>query len=123
MIDVNIKYSEDSGMLTLGGELTIGQAVDIKKALMTALGNTDRLIVDLENVGEADLTCLQLLCSAHRMCIRLNKRLILSGNRSEEFRNSCKASGFRRHTGCVLDAQASCIWKETPSERIALQQS
>ena len=110
-------------MLTLGGELTIEQAVEIKKVLITALGNTTRLILDLENVREADLTCLQLLCSAHRMSVRLNKRLILSGKRSEAFRNLCKTAGFQRHTGCVLDEQESCIWKEIPQERIALQHS
>ncbi len=123
MIDVITEYTGDSCMLALGGELTIEQAVEIKKVLMTALGNTARLILDLENVSEADLTCLQLLCSAHRMSIMLNKRLILSDKRSDAFRKLCKAAGFQRHTGCVLDKQESCIWKEIPPERIALQHS
>ncbi len=123
MIDVNTEHTGDSCILTLGGELTIEQAVEIKKALLTALGSTDYLILDFEKVIEADLTCLQLLCSAHRMSVRLNKRLILSGKRSEAFRNLCKTAGFQRHTGCIHDTQESCLWKEIPEERIALQHS
>jgi|SRR5208283_3638110 len=121
MIDVNAEYSGDSCILTLGGELTVEHAVAIKKALITALDNADRLVVDLGNVEEVDLTCLQLLCSAHRMSVRLNKRLMLSGNRSAAFRHLFYTAGFQRHTGCLLDTQESCIWKEIDQERTALQ--
>lgn len=113
MMDFKTEYSGDSAILTLDGDLTIERAAEIKKALVIALDNTDRLFVDLEKVSEADLSCLQLLCSAHRMSVSMNKRLMLSGKRSEAFRNLCKAAGFQRHTGCVLDTQESCLWKGT----------
>ncbi|MBF0507253.1 MAG: STAS domain-containing protein [Nitrospirae bacterium] len=120
-MDFKTEYSGDSGILTLDGDLTIERADELKKALIDGLAETDRLIVDLENVGEADLTCLQLLCSAHRMSVRLNKRLMLSEKRSEAFRNLCKTAGFQRHTGCVLDTQGSCLWKGTDQECLCLQ--
>ncbi len=120
-MDVKIEYSGDLGVLTLEGDLTIEQAVEIKKALITALGNTDRLIIDLEKVTNIDLTCLQLLCSAHRMSVRQNKRIMLSDKRSEAFGSSCQTAGFQRHTGCVLDTQETCLWKGTALERLDLQ--
>ena len=112
MVDFRIENSGDAGTLTFDCDLTIDHAAEIKEALMIALGNTDSLVVNLENVNEVDITCLQLFCSAHRMSISLNKRMVLSEKRSKAFTGSCETAGFERHIGCELDTQNSCLWKK-----------
>ncbi len=110
MINFEINESDNAGLLTLEGEIGIEQAEELKSALVSALGSVDRLMVDVERVTAAGLPCLELLCSAHKTALSMNKELQLSDNLPEEFLRAVRDSGYTRHAGCELDEHESCFW-------------
>ena len=110
MISLDINESDKVGVLTLEGEINIEHARDLKSALVSVLGRVDRVMVDLERVTAAGLTCLELLCSAHRTALSMNKELELGPNVSEAFTHAIRDSGYERRQGCEWSSQQSCFW-------------
>ena len=53
-----------------------------------------------------------LLCSAHRTSKRLGKVSGLSDDASGSFKQAVRRAGYGRSSGCVLDTDNQCIWKE-----------
>ena len=83
--------------------LTIQNASDFRDALLDALGRAARVVVDLSQVSEVDLTGLQLLCSGCRSASAAAKSLAVS-DPSEAFVRAAGAAGF-------IDATGRCIWE------------
>lgn len=98
--------------LKLGGDLTIENAQELHKTLVTALNNADQIVLYFENVMATDLSFIQLLCSAHRTAVRSDKNMKLAGPRPDVLKAAVREMGFIREKGCILDTQESCIWKE-----------
>jgi len=108
--DMELKESSETRVLRLAGTWTVERAHELKQALVEALQKTDHLIVGLEDLEEADLSCLQLLCSAHGTFLKLGKRMTLQEKRSESFRRAVSDSGFKRNLGCHKAPNADCLW-------------
>lgn len=98
------------GVLRVEGDMTIQHIAELKAALMKYLETVDHLILNLDSVTEIDLSCLQLLCSAHRTSSRLKKQLTITGSRMEGLRQIIEASGYSRHIGCNFDCNKNCLW-------------
>lgn len=97
----------------LEGELTIQRVAELKTCLVAALDDSDGLVIDLKDVGRADLTFLQLLCSAHRTAQRVGKFVKLS-EVSEAVDNAVTAAGFLRdNMACGQECSDSCLWMES----------
>lgn len=96
--------------LVLRGELVLHRIASLKEEIQTALGESDRLLLDLSEASAFDMAFLQLLCSAHRGAVLLDKSLSLAGNLPKDFSRKAEEAGFARHVGCRLDCQNSCIW-------------
>jgi len=105
-----LEPSGNRGILTIDGELTIERAVELKAMLMKSLRSADNVHIQIDAVTEADLSCLQLLCSAHRTALSLNKNLTLNCQESEVFKHITEISGYSRHKGCCLDTSECCLW-------------
>jgi ABC-type transporter Mla MlaB component len=103
--------------LSLKGRLTLQHIFNLKAELGAALNKVDRLIIDLGEAEEVDLSFLQLLCSVHRTAIALNKSLALAGKHPKEFTQILKGSGFIRHVGCAMDCNQNCIWRGSEFEK------
>lgn len=100
-----------TGTLTLGGSLTVPYAAQLKSLLMQGLEQAETVVISFGDIEDIDLSTIQLLCSAHRMSVRLNKRLLFGGGSVPDlFVQAVDRSGFHRHIGCALDSQMSCIW-------------
>ncbi len=110
MMKSKFEQSGDKGMLTLDGDLTVEHAGEMRMALIKALVDSDRVEVKLGEVAEADLACLQLLCSAHRTAVTLKKRFAVAGARPEKFKQAVEAAGYLRFTGCSLGREKGCLW-------------
>jgi anti-anti-sigma regulatory factor len=110
MKDFSLEQSGNVAVLAVSGPVTVERACELKEILMKALHGADQVVFDLEGMTEVDLSCLQMLCSAHRTSIRLNKRITLGNVRPEVFRRATECGGFERHTGCALDTNKSCLW-------------
>ncbi len=104
------KLSGKSGVLTLEGELTLPYAEELRKALLRALLDTYDISIGFGSVQEVDVSCLQLLCSAHRSAVRLKKRVCIEGSLPPVMNEAVEAAGYARLKGCKLDCDKSCIW-------------
>ena len=100
----------DNGVMRLEGELTIQHAGRLKEALLKAFAEVEELSLDLERVTEADVACLQVLCTAHRTFLAADKELKTTGRVSESFERAVNDSGYRRKTGCHSDPDRNCLW-------------
>jgi ABC-type transporter Mla MlaB component len=109
-MDFHMERSGNSNILTIRGELTIAYAAEFRALLIQSLENTDTVQLRLEGVKEVDLSCLQLLCSAHRSALISNKNLTLNSRGSDAFRQAVENAGYSRHLGCDLDSSESCLW-------------
>jgi len=81
------------GALALEGELTIGRAGELRTALINALDKVTHLQLNFEKVTDIDLSCLQLICSAHKTAAGMKKRLTVTGN-SETFKKAMEDAGY-----------------------------
>jgi ABC-type transporter Mla MlaB component len=100
---------DDGHVLTLKGELTITHAETLKTMLSEALQDTNRVQVELAEVSAVDLSCLQLLCSAHRTAAALGKALTLGGEIPPMLHQAMKTAGFTRQKGCAFSSHTPCL--------------
>jgi anti-anti-sigma regulatory factor len=99
-------------IIRFAGDLTVSRAHEMKSALLESLKGAERIEVDLALIEEADLSCLQLLCSAHRTSKHLGKVFGFRDNATASFKQAVRSAGYTRSSGCVLDTDNQCIWKE-----------
>ena len=104
------KQSGKQGNVTLDGNLTVGQAEGLRILLIKALIDAEQVRVDFGTVTDVDLSCLQLLCSAHRSAGRMKRSISLSGDWPELFKKIVEEAGYSRLSGCHLDVNHNCLW-------------
>jgi anti-anti-sigma factor len=109
---VNLKFEKKGsvGLVKLMGDVNIAHAADLKAALLKAMGRADTVYLDMADVTCVDMSCLQLLCSAHRTAVRMKKTITWNSAIPEAVSRTSTEAGFLRHCGCVLDTGKSCIW-------------
>lgn len=109
---MNAEVLTSSGMhaLKLEGSWTIERAYELKELLMEALTGGHDVLVDLGGVVEVDLSCLQLLCSAHRSFLKRNKQFALHDNKPEVLKEAVRNAGYARTLGCHQDCCGNCLW-------------
>jgi anti-anti-sigma regulatory factor len=111
MITFNREKSGNSGVLILGGEFTIERANELKTALIRHLDSVECLRINLKNVSEIDLSCLQLLCSAHLTALGQGKEVIVTGADNEVFDQAWHHAGFHSFCCGITDEKATCFWQ------------
>ena len=114
-----LKKSGNTGAITLEGELTLPYAEELRGVLIKALEDNNEVSIGMENVQDVDLSCLQLLCSAHRSAMRSQKKVMLSKDLPMMFTAAVEGAGFSRLKGCKYDKSSSCIWISVTGERHA----
>lgn len=102
----------ESGKLILTGDLTVSHVAETRGQIAGALQKVKVLTVDCGQAPQADLSLLQLLCSAHRTAIKLNKTFELTKDSPAALQKAIDDNGYRRSTGCVLDDTKTCLWIE-----------
>jgi anti-anti-sigma regulatory factor len=109
-MNFTLDESTRNGILSIEGEVTLPKAGEFKASLKEAFGAADHIEVDLRGVSELDLSCLQLLCSAHRTSVRLNKGFAIASPRPEVLHQWVERAGLTRHVGCPQDLHHTCLW-------------
>ena len=104
--------SNNSSRLDLNGELTIQRIAELKQQLCSALQDADGLVLNLKEVSRADLTFLQLLCSAHRSAQAAGKFLRCEGVSAAVDKAVSDAGFLRGNMACGQDCSDSCLWIE-----------
>lgn len=108
-MDTCFEKSGDHGVLSVEGDLTIEYAAGLKTVLAEALNSGLQLILDVANVAKIDVSCLQLICSAHRSAVLSGKTFALR-YAGGEFVRAVKDTGFLRHVGCAQGTGDACVW-------------
>ncbi|SHO43470.1 STAS domain-containing protein [Desulfopila aestuarii] len=98
------------GTLSLVGDVTMTEVRETKDALLEAIGEVDRLYLDLHQVESADVSFIQVLCAAHRECFLTEKALFLQGNVSGNLQTLLERAGYVKQCGCFPAARESCLW-------------
>lgn len=109
-MEFKLDDNENQGVLHLEGDLTIERAGTLRDALVQAMDKAKQVILEIEKVGEVDVACLQVFCSAHRTYVQSGQTLSFSGPLSEEFLKSMEKAGFERDRGCPLDCNHTCLF-------------
>lgn len=97
-----------SRRLALEGALVVQHVAEMKTKLKEALEEVDTLTIDLSETSEVDLAGLQLLCSAHRTAISLNKTLCRMGEPQEK--EALGLTDMAASQGCPQALKQNCIW-------------
>lgn len=92
------------------GELTIMKAADFKDALVKSLDKADEVEINLEEVTSIDVSCLQLMCSAHRTASKQKKTLGVKDPTLPVFRKVRKDAGFIFAKSCRFVSTDDCLW-------------
>ena len=110
---VTIETSSDTAgsvVVKIEGEMTVPFASEIRTNLIAAFEESKAIKVDLSAVTEIDVSGLQILCSAHRSSIQLNKQYSIVGREIERIWAAADSSGQLRQKGCAPDLCGTCIW-------------
>jgi len=84
---------DGSFVVNADGELTVESASELRAALMDAASSKGEVVLDFSGVTGADLSALQLVCSACKSAGRDGWSLRL-GQSSRIFREVANAAGF-----------------------------
>jgi anti-anti-sigma regulatory factor len=104
------EISGKNALVKLDGDLTVNHAAEIRKIMMHALTDADQALIDFGNVTNADLSSLQLLCSAHKTAASMNKHLLCAGRLPDALRKAAEEAGYARFAGCRLECAKNCLW-------------
>ena len=110
-LKVNKAQAGLEGILSFEGDLTILQAQETHRILFEAILEVNSLLIDLQNVGEADVSLIQLLCSAHRECFLSGKTIFIENGDNESISRLLEKSGYCKQRGCLSGAKESCLWQ------------
>lgn len=109
MADIKIEKQGKNTALVISGVLTIEHAAELREALMKSLENASHVMLNMDGVTETDLSCVQLLCSAHRTFVNAKKSVELAGT-SEILKQAARDAGYKRSFGCMQETEKSCFW-------------
>lgn len=109
MINIKFEKQSENTALIVSGPLTIEYAVQFKDALTESLKQDADLIVDLSSITDMDLSCLQLLCSAHKTFTNAKRSIKLAGI-PDVLKQSVHNAGYKRNSGCTKEAEKTCFW-------------
>ena len=115
MISFHVEDPDNVGVLTIEGNIDIQNAGELKSSLIKALHTVEKVFVNVEHVSDIDISCLELFCSAHRSSVRIQKTFAFSSVISGPLRKVVNEGGFKRHVGCVLDVNKTCLWVDRNS--------
>lgn len=107
MFTFTVGSDGSAGTLALSGGLTIQRAQELKAALVEATGKAERIVLNLEQVSEVDLSAIQLLCAMHRHLQENGKKLTLSGKLPESFLAAVEIAGYKN---CSGEGDTSGLW-------------
>jgi anti-anti-sigma regulatory factor len=109
MADIKVEKKGKERLLVISGSLTIEHAAEFREALMKSLEKTSHVMLNLDAVTETDLSCLQLLCSAHRTFVNAKKSVELAGT-PDILKHAARDMGYKRDLGCMQETEKSCFW-------------
>ena len=116
-MQATFNQSGSKSVITLEGDLTLPHTEALKAIFTKALQESDDVTIAIVTVDNVDLSCLQLLCSAHRSAMRLKKQVTFIGSPPQVFNDAVEAAGLARAAGCKLESGHRCLWMTVKGDR------
>ena len=114
-MNFEINSTGDTSTLNLNGEVNIQCAADFWEALIKLQESGENILLNLTNVTGADISFMQLLCSAHRSSVKLNKCLKVTGSIPSWLKQAAKNAGYEKEV-CNSSMGQYCLWAEIGGE-------
>ena len=103
----DLQRTGNDAVIVAGGRLTASNIGQLHRVLLEAFDGAARVDLFLHDVQEADLSFLQLLCSAHRTSVARGTAFTMSGLESADpVLRLIGAAGAERGVGCP----DGCLW-------------
>lgn len=115
-MNCSLEQSEETAKLFISGSMTIEDATTLKATVAGIIADSALIEIDLSATETTDLSCLQVLCAAHRSAVLAGKKLALR-NAPDSLRTCLEDAGFPRQTGCLHHEGETCLWQEEKSTR------
>jgi anti-anti-sigma factor len=93
-VAVTVEQNERGCLLRLEGDVNIFMAAELKTALLKAVRSGREVRVNLEGVGEVDVTALQLLWAAERAARAAGGTFSLAGGLPQEVAAALREAGL-----------------------------
>ena len=102
----------EDGSITIrsGARLSIENAADFARCLSEALASSERVFIDFEANVEADVSTLQILCSACKTAAAKGKSVMHQGAGLEALRQLIISAGAEGHGACAHNNDRLCVW-------------
>jgi len=110
-MNCSLEQSGETATIHITGSMTIEDAANLKTALAGTLADSTLIEVDLSAAVESDLSCLQVLCSAHRAAVHAGKKLVVP-SMNDSLITCLEDAGFPRQSGCLQQHGEPCLWQE-----------
>jgi len=107
---MKVTTRKGKSFLKLDGEVNIARATDLKDALLKSLEKAETVEINLTDVTGIDLSCLQLLCSAHRTASKKGKILTIKDPTLPMYIEARKNAGFMYSKPCQFVTTGDCLW-------------
>lgn len=107
---MKVTTRKGKAFLKLDGEMTVGRASEFKDALLKSLEKSDTVEVNFNDVDKVDLSCLQLLCSAHRTAATKGKTLTVKDQSLPLYIEARKNAGLIYSKPCRFVTTGDCLW-------------
>jgi anti-anti-sigma regulatory factor len=110
IIDVHLSDDGTQSTVVVGGSVTIENSEDFRLALAEALGKTARVALDIRKLEEVDITAAQVICSACKTAVVLQRSLVMEGNLPECIIALGKDFGATVSLLCRQNRNEQCSW-------------
>jgi ABC-type transporter Mla MlaB component len=105
-----IEKTNGATTIRFNGDMKIERANAAKIVICEALADGGAIHIDLGEIGNADLSFFQVLCSAHRTAQKTNKTLDITGSPRDEFKRSLRGTGFSQTCALGMETYKNCLW-------------
>ena len=107
MLSFSFQRQQGAGILTFSGEISSHHNDDFKSALMISISNSDKVVVNFDEVSAFDKICVQSFCATVKAAKRLKKELTFN---MVAIREKARHNGITCSImGCDMCGKRECL--------------
>ena len=111
-MNLKTKKTGNTTTVKIEGPLTIEHAIELKTFISNIYANPEDIVMDLDDVTEIDLSCIQLICSANLSFEKSRKQLIRKSVLPEEITHVLYEAGYKRDPRYHGTSCKKCFWND-----------
>lgn len=107
-MDYLVQDGTETTSVAFRGDLTIQSAGEVRRVLREALDSRQTIKISLKNIESIDLSCIQILCAAHKTAFKANKQLTFDAVLPETAIRAIEQAGFHCLKTCGNNSENAC---------------